>query len=67
MNLTDLLSSDESRQLNALSLLAQAGLALHRGNRQIALLLAGAAVLAYRVSWLGIVAQLAIRLYKQFR
>jgi len=67
MNLTGLLSSNESRQLNALSLLAQAGLALYRGNRQIALLLAGAAVLAYRVSWLGIVAQIGIRLYKQFR
>lgn len=67
MGLTDVLSSENSRRLSALSLLAQAGLALYRGNRQIAALLAGAAVLASRVSWLGIVAQVAIRLYKQFR
>jgi hypothetical protein len=64
MGLTDVLDSRNTRTLSALSMLAEAGLALYRGNRRVAALLAGAAVLAYRFSWVGVVAELAIRLYQ---
>jgi hypothetical protein len=64
MGLTDVLDSRNTRTLSALSMLAEAGLALYRGNRRVAALLAGAALLAYRFSWVGVVAELAIRLYQ---
>ncbi len=48
-------------------MLAEAGLALYRGNKRVAALLAGAAVLAYRWSVAGLLAELGIRLYQRRR
>jgi len=67
MGLTDILDSKNTRTLSALSMLAEAGMALYRGNKQVAAMLAGAAVLAYRFSWVGMVLELAIRLYQKSR
>ncbi|WP_254543557.1 hypothetical protein [Halomarina pelagica] len=67
MGLGTFLASRSSRRLSALSMLAEAGLALYRGNKRVAALLAGAAVLAYRWSVAGLLAELGIRLYQRRR
>ncbi|WP_254537516.1 hypothetical protein [Halomarina litorea] len=67
MGLSEILSSKNTRTLSALSTLVQAGLALYRGNTKVAALLVGAAVLSYRTSWVGMVAQVAIQLYQRMR
>lgn len=67
MGLKELLSSKNTRTLSALTTLAQAGYALYRGKKTVAALLVGAAVLSYRNSWVGMVAQLAIKLYQRAR
>ncbi|MFC7155385.1 hypothetical protein ACFQPA_07950 [Halomarina halobia] len=61
------LRSKSSRRLSALSMVAEAGMALYRGNKRVAALLAGAAVLAYRWSVVGLLAELGIRLYQRRR
>ncbi len=48
-------------------MVAEAGMALYRGNKRVAALLAGAAVLAYRWSVVGLLAELGIRLYQRRR
>lgn len=45
-------------------MLVEAGLALARGRRRIAVLLLGAAALAYRFSVLGFVVEALIRVYQ---
>ena len=67
MGLSKLLSSKRTRTFSALSTLAQAALALYRGDRTAATLLAGAAALSYKSSWLGMLAQVAIRAYRRAR
>lgn len=64
MGLTQVLHSRGARQLGAVSMLVEAGLALARGKRRLAALFLGAAALAYRVSALGILAEVLIRLYQ---
>ena len=54
-------------RLSTLSLLAQAGRALYRGNRKLAALLAGAAVLARKWSGVSYVVQGALALYRLFK
>ncbi|MFC6836319.1 hypothetical protein [Halomarina ordinaria] len=67
MGLSKLLASKSSRRLSALSMLVQAARALYRGNRRVGALLLGAAVLSYRWSVVGLVAELGIRLYQRSR
>jgi hypothetical protein len=67
VSLTDVLSSKKAQQLSTLSLLGQAIVELSRGENRTAVLLAGAAALSVKSSVGGLVAQLAIRLYKRRR
>jgi len=64
MGVTQALNSNGARRLSAVSMLVEAGLALARGKRRLAALLFGAAVLAYRFSYLGFVSEVLIRLYQ---
>ena len=59
-----LFNSSGARNLSTVSMLVEAGLALARGKRKIAALLLGAATLASRWSWVGILAEIAIRVYQ---
>ena len=67
MGLTDAFDSKRSGQISAISMLVEAGLALYRGEKRIAALLLGAAVLAYRWSFVGAIAELLIRVYQRVR
>ena len=64
MSITDILNSNGARATSSLTMLAEAGIALYRGNKTVAALLLGAAVLAYRFTVIGVVAELAIRIYQ---
>lgn len=64
MSLTDILNSNGARATSSLTMLAEAGIALYRGNTKVAVLLLGAAVLSYQFTVVGIVAELAIRAYQ---
>ena len=64
MGITRVLRSRGARNLSAVSMLVEAGLALARGKRTIAALLLGAAALAYRFSAVGFLAEVLIRLYQ---
>ena len=64
MTLTQILRSKRARQLSAVSMLVEAGLALARGKRRLAAMLLGAAALAYRFSALGFLVEGSIRLYQ---
>lgn len=64
MGVTTALNSKGARQLSAISMLVEAGLALARGRRRVAAMLLGAAVLAYRYSVLGFATEVLIRLYQ---
>lgn len=64
MGVTRVLDSQGARRLSAVSMLVEAGLALVRGKRRLAALLLGAAALAYRFSFLGVVAEVLIRFYQ---
>jgi hypothetical protein len=57
-------SARGTNSMNALSLLAQAAYALIKGNKKLALLLAGVAPLAYKWSKLGYVVQGVLTLYR---
>lgn len=59
-----LLNSSSAKNLSALSMLVEAGLALARGKRKIAALLLGAAALASRWSAIGFLAEILIRIYQ---
>ena len=67
MGLTDAFESKQAGQLSAISMLVEAGLALYRGDKRVAALLLGAAVLAYRWSFVGFVAEILIRIYQRVR
>ena len=62
--LSRLLNSSGAKNLSALSMLVEAGLALARGKRKIAAMLLGAAALASRWSIVGFLAEIAIRIYQ---
>lgn len=62
--LSRLFNSSGAKNLSALSMLVEAGLALARGKRKIAAMLLGAAALASRWSWVGFLAEIAIRVYQ---
>jgi hypothetical protein len=57
-------SPQRANSLNAVSLLAQAAYALVKGNKKLAVLLAGVAPLAYKWSKLGYVVQGLLTLYR---
>lgn len=67
MGLTDLFDAKRAGPLSALSMLAEAALALYRGDTRLAALLVGAAALAYRWSFAGQIAKALIRLYQRIR
>lgn len=67
MGLADLLTSKRSGQISALSMLVEAAIALYRGERDVAALFLGAAALAYRWSFLGMVAEILIKAYQRIR
>jgi hypothetical protein len=67
MGLAKAFSSVRSGQISAISMLVEAGLALYRGERKIAALLLGAAVLSYRWSFVGAIAEVLIRVYQRVR
>lgn len=67
MALLDFMASRSFRRLSSLSMVVEAGMALLRGNKRVAALLLGAATLAYRWSWVGILAELGIRGYQWTR
>jgi hypothetical protein len=67
MGLRKLLSSKNTRTMSALSTLGQAAVALYRGDTKVATLLAVAAALSYRYSWIGMLAQVGIRFYQRSR
>lgn len=64
MGVTQVPNSRGARQLSAVSKFVEAGLALSRGKRRLAVMLLGAATLAYRFSILGFVAEVLVRLYQ---
>lgn len=64
MSISKILNSPGARTTSSIAMLAESALALYRGNRKIAALLLGAAVLSYRFTVVGIVAELAIRVYQ---
>lgn len=65
MGLLKMLGSKRARQLSVLSTLLEAVMALRRGKKKLAALLVGVAVLSYKRSGLGFVAQLAVKLLKK--
>lgn len=67
MGLVELLTSKRSGQISAVTMVVEAGLALYRGEKDIAALLLGAAVLAYRWSIVGTIAGILIRIYRRVR
>jgi hypothetical protein len=60
-------SPQRTNGINAVSFLAQAAYALLKGNRKLALVLAGIAPLAYKWSKLGYVVQGILTLYRLFK
>jgi hypothetical protein len=67
MGLISLLTSKRSGQLSALSMLVEAAIALYKGKKDVAALYLGAAVLAYRSSVVGAIAEILIRAYQRIR
>ncbi|WP_267643691.1 hypothetical protein [Haloarchaeobius amylolyticus] len=67
MSLANVFDSTRTRQASALSMLAEAGMALWRGKTKVAALFLGAAAIAYRWSALGFAAEGLIRLYRRSR
>jgi len=67
MEITQILRSPQAKQLSAISMLVEAGLALRRGNEKIAAMLAGAAFVAYQWSGVGFAIELLIRFYQWAR
>lgn len=67
MGVSSVLARSNLGRLTALSMVVESALAFLRGNKHTAALLFGAAVLAYRWSWVGIVAELGIRVYQWTR
>jgi hypothetical protein len=67
MGLAKAFKSKRAGQVSAISMLVEAGLALYRGEKDVAALLLGAAVLSYRWSLLGTVAGVLIRIYRRIR
>ena len=67
MGLAKAFKSKRAGQITAISMLVEAGLALYRGEKDVAALLLGGAVIAYRWSFAGFVAQILIRIYRHVR
>ena len=67
MGLAEAFKSKQAGQISAISMLVEAGLALYRGEKDVAALLLGAAVLAYRWSIVGTIAGILIRIYRRVR
>ncbi|EJN61153.1 hypothetical protein [Halogranum rubrum] len=63
--LFNLLGSKRSRQLSTISTLAEAVMAFKRGQKKVGALLLGAAIISYKRSELGYLAQLAAKLYQR--
>lgn len=67
MGLTRILRSKRTRNASAITMLVEAGMALRRGKKRLAVLFLGAAALAYRWSGVGILLELLIRGYQWLR
>jgi hypothetical protein len=67
MGLAEAFNSKRAGQISAISMLVEAGLALYRGEKRIAALLFGAAVLSYRWGIVGTIAGILIRIYRRVR
>jgi hypothetical protein len=67
MGLVEAFNSKRAGQISALSMLVEAGLALYRGEKDVAAMLLGAAVLAYRWGIVGTIAGILIRIYRRVR
>ena len=67
MGITQILDSPQAKQLSAISMLVEAGLALRRGRKKVAVMLVGAAFVAYRSSGVGFAIELLIRFYQWAR
>jgi hypothetical protein len=67
MGLADAFNSKRAGQVSAISMLVEAGLALYRGEKDVAALLLGAAVLSYRWGLVGTIAGILIRIYRRVR
>ena len=65
MGLNALLRSKKVKRASTLSMLVEAVLSWSRDERRLAVLFLGAAALAYRWSALGLVAEVALRLYRR--
>ena len=65
MGLKSFLGSKRTRQLSALSMLAQAGLSLKRGKALLALAYVVGAIVSYKNSVAGFVTQVALRLVRR--
>ncbi len=66
MDLKTFLNSKQVKQLGALSMVVQAGLALREGKVKLALLYVLGAGVSYKNSTVGFVAQIALRAYRKF-
>jgi hypothetical protein len=67
MGLANLFTSKQAGLASSISMVVEAGLALYRGDTKVAALLLGAAVLAYRWSFVGAIAEILIRAYQRLR
>lgn len=67
MGLAKAFNSKRAGQVSAITMLVEAGIALYRGEKDVAALLLGAAVLAYRWGLVGTIAGILIRIYRRVR
>jgi hypothetical protein len=67
MMLTDVLDSTSLKGLGVATTLADAVVALSRDEKRLAVAFFGAAALAYRWSYIGLLAQVLVRAYRRFR
>ena len=67
MGLKSLLGSKRTRQLSAVTMLVQAGLALRKGRVKEALLYTAGAAVSYKNSAAGFLSQIAIRFLRRGR
>jgi Fe-S oxidoreductase len=63
LGLTKLLGSKRTKQLSALSMLAQAGNELRKGNPKLAVLYVAGAVVSYKNTTVGFAMQALLRLF----
>lgn len=67
MNLTDLMNRASTENWAVISLVVEAGISLYEGDKRLAALQLGTAVVSYYSSLLGTLARVLVELYKRFR